>query len=238
VADRGERGGAHADRAAKRLVDLAGAILILVVTLPLFIVIAVAVKLESRGDVFYRSRRVGLHGRELLLLKFRKMHSGAGGPALTATADVRFTRIGGLLARTKLDELPQVWNVLRGDMSLVGPRPEDPGFVGRSPDDFAAILAVRPGITGLSQLAFAKESELLDPARRIEDYVERFLPQKIAIDRAYVARRTVALDLRILAWTAAAVIFRKDVAVNRKTAALTVRKRPVTGNLGAAPVAQ
>ena len=103
--------------------------------------------------------------------------------------------------------------------------------------DFAIILTVRPGITGLSQLAFAKESELLDPDRRTEDYVGRFLPQKIALDRAYVARRTLALDLKILAWTAAAVIFRKDVAVNRKTAALTARKRPASGGLGTAPVA-
>jgi lipopolysaccharide/colanic/teichoic acid biosynthesis glycosyltransferase len=229
---------ARADGAAKRLLDAVGALALLLLTSPIFALLVVAVKVESRGSAFYNGRRVGRDGREIGVLKFRKMYEGAAGPALTAAEDDRFTRIGRFLARTKLDELPQLINVFKGDMSLVGPRPEDPKFVELRRDDFATILTVRPGMTGLSQLAFAKESELLDPARRFEDYVDRFLPQKIALDRAYVARRTLALDLKILAWTAAAVIFRKDVAVNRETAALTVRRRPAAGGLGTAPVAQ
>jgi lipopolysaccharide/colanic/teichoic acid biosynthesis glycosyltransferase len=229
---------ARAGGAAKRLLDAVGALALLLVMSPIFALLVVAVKLESRGSAFYNGRRVGRDGREIGVLKFRKMYEGAAGPALTAAEDDRFTRIGRFLARTKLDELPQLINVFKGDMSLVGPRPEDPEFVELRRADFATILTVRPGMTGLSQLAFAKESELLDPARRIEDYVDRFLPQKIALDRAYVARRTLTLDLKILAWTAAAVIFRKDVAVNRKTAALTVRRRPAAGGLGTAPVAQ
>jgi lipopolysaccharide/colanic/teichoic acid biosynthesis glycosyltransferase len=223
---------------AKRFLDAVGALALLLVTSPIFALLVVAVKLESRGPAFYNCRRVGRDGREIGVLKFRKMYEGAAGPALTAAEDDRLTRIGKFLARTKLDELPQLINVFKGDMSLVGPRPEDPKFVELRREDFATILTVRPGITGVSQLAFAKESELLDPARRIEDYVERFLPQKIALDRAYVAKRTLVLDVKILAWTAAAVIFRKDVAVNRKTAALTVRRRPASGGLGTAPVAQ
>lgn len=233
-----DRIGVRADALGKRLFDVSASALLLIVVAPFFVALAIAVKLESRGPVFFGSRRVGRGGRDFRVLKFRKMRNGATGPPLTATDDERFTRIGRFLARTKLDELPQLINVFKGDMSLVGPRPEDPEFVELRRMDFATILTVRPGITGLSQLAFAKESELLDPARRIEDYVGRFLPQKIALDRAYVARRTLALDLKILAWTGAAVIVRQDVAVNRKTAALTARRRPARGELGTAPVAQ
>jgi lipopolysaccharide/colanic/teichoic acid biosynthesis glycosyltransferase len=224
------------DCMAKRLLDAVGAAVLLVMTAPVFALIALTVKLESRGPVLYRCSRVGLGGREIGVLKFRKMHRDAVGPALTIIGDQRFTRIGRLLAKTKLDELPQLWNVLRGHMSLVGPRPEDPRFVELRRDDFRVILSVRPGITGLSQLAFAKESELLDPARRTDDYIERFFPQKIAIDCLYVARRTVWRDLRILTWTVVAVLLRKDVAVNRQTAGLTLRRRPALPQLGAAPV--
>jgi lipopolysaccharide/colanic/teichoic acid biosynthesis glycosyltransferase len=127
--------------------------------------------------------------------------------------------------------------VLKGEMSLVGPRPEDPSFVGLRPDDFDVILAVKPGITGLSQLAFAKESELLNPVDRVADYLERFLPHKITLDRLDVSRRTIWVDLRILTWTVDAVLLRREVAVNRQTTKLTRRKRPAAApKLGVAPV--
>ena len=164
------------------------------------------------------------------------MHEDATGPALTVSADERLTRVGRFVARAKLDELPQLWNVLKGEMSLVGPRPEDPSFVGLRPDDFDVILAVKPGITGLSQLAFAKESELLNPVDRVADYLERFLPHKITLDRLYVSRRTIWVDLRILTWTVDAVLLRREVAVNRQTTKLTRRKRPAAPKLGVAPV--
>jgi lipopolysaccharide/colanic/teichoic acid biosynthesis glycosyltransferase len=209
---------------------------VLVLLAPLLVGLAIAVKLESRGPVFYRCRRVGFRGRELHILKFRKMHKDATGPALTVSADDRLTRVGRFVASAKLDELPQLWNVLKGEMSLVGPRPEDPSFVELRREDFEVILAVKPGITGLSQLAFAKESELLSPVDRLGDYLERFLPQKIELDRLYVSRRTVWVDLRILAWTVAAVLLRRDVAVNRQTTELTRRKRPAASELGVAPV--
>ncbi len=227
---------ASLDFALKRLLDIVGAGVVLVLLAPLLVGLAIAVKLESRGPVFYRCRRVGFRGRELHILKFRKMHKDATGPALTVSADERLTRVGRFVASAKLDELPQLWNVLRGEMSLVGPRPEDPSFVELRPEDFEVILAVKPGITGLSQLAFAKESELLSPVNRLGDYLERFLPQKIALDRLYVSRRTVWVDLRILAWTVAAVLLRREVAVNRQTTKLTRRKRPAARELGVAPV--
>ena len=213
------------DRAAKRSLDaaLAGALLIL--ALPVLLVVAVAIKLEDRGPVFFRCARVGEGGRELLMLKFRKMRRDADGPPLTASDDDRFTRVGRFLAASKLDELPQLWNVLRGGMSLVGPRPEDPSFVAMYPAEFAEILAARPGMTGLCQLAFAKEGRILDPQDRVRDYAERLLPQKITLDLVYARRRTFPSDAKILTWTLVAVLLRKDVAVHRQSGTLTLRKR-------------
>jgi lipopolysaccharide/colanic/teichoic acid biosynthesis glycosyltransferase len=196
----------------------------LVVLSPLIALVAFAVKLDSRGPVFFRCSRTGRGGRPLTMLKFRKMRNGVSGSPLTAARDDRLTRIGGLLAETKLDEVPQLWNVLRGEMSLVGPRPEDPTFVGLHPKQYAEILRVRPGITGLSQLAFANEAEILAVHDRIQDYMERILPQKMALDRLYVERRSLSMDLRILAWTLAAIVLRKDAAVHRGTGRLTLRR--------------
>jgi lipopolysaccharide/colanic/teichoic acid biosynthesis glycosyltransferase len=209
--------------ALKRALDLTVAVPLLVLLSPVIVALAAAVKIESRGPAFHRCKRVGRGGRELWMVKFRKMHDGAGGPALAAAKDERFTRLGPFLARTKLDELPQLWNVVMGHMSLVGPRPEDPGFVDTYRDDYKEILNVLPGITGLSQLAFARESEILDPEDRVGHYVNGILPQKISIDRMYASERSVLMDLRILWWTAAAVVLRRDVAVHRETARLTLR---------------
>jgi len=226
-ARRGDSWRGRSDAIVKRLVDLVGSGLLLVVLLPLVLAVAVALKASSRGPVFFRSRRVGFRGEELTMLKFRKMHEGASGAPLTAKDDARFTRIGRFLAKTKIDEIPQLWNVLTGQMSRVGPRPEDAGFVELRPDDYAEILTVKPGITGLCQLAFAKESEILDSADSVDDYISRLLPQKIALDRRYVQRRSTAMDLRILALrTAVAVLLRRDVSVHRSTAKLTLRRRP------------
>lgn len=224
------------DRALKRLFDLLAASVLIILSSPLIAAVALAIKVDSRGTVFYRCRRVGFRGQELLMLKFRKMHADAAGLALTIGDDARFTRVGRFLSRSKIDEIPQLWNVFRGEMSLIGPRPEDPSFVDLRANDFAAILSVKPGITGLSQLAFAKESELLDPDDGVRDYLERFLPQKIALDRFYVSRRTLWFDLEILAWTVAAVLFRRDVAVNRTTGTLTARSPRGSNELGTVPV--
>ena len=146
------------------------------------------------------------------------------GSVLTASADDRLTRVGRVITDFKLDELPQLWNVVRGDMSLVGPRPEDPAFVRDHWDSFEPILRVKPGITGLCQLAFAKESQILDPDDRMRDYVQRLLPAKIRIDLLYASRRSVGFDVRIALWTVAAVVLRRDVAVNRQTGRLTIRR--------------
>ncbi len=233
------------DRAGKRGLDVSLSALLLVLLLPLIVVIAVVVKLESPGPVLFRCRRVGYRGRELSVLKFRKMHEHAAGIRLSLGDDDRFTRVGRFLARSKLDELPQLISVLKGDMSLVGPRPEDACFVELDRAGFSRVLSVRPGITGLSQLAFAKEGDILDQDAPVDHYVARILPQKIALDSFYAEKRTLAMDIRVLLWTCIAVICRRDVAVHRSTARLTLRgPRPpqlapldnrLNGHLGSQP---
>jgi lipopolysaccharide/colanic/teichoic acid biosynthesis glycosyltransferase len=218
----------------KRAIDVVAACVLLLIAVPVFALCALAIKLETRGPVFYRARRVGRHGRELWMFKFRKMHRDASGPALTAPDDERFTRVGRFLAAWKLDELPQLLNVLKGDMSLVGPRPEDPLFVTLHHTEYERILAVRPGITGLSQIAFAKEGRVLTAENRVDDYVERILPQKMRIDMVYAGRGSVLTDLKILRWTVSAVFLQRDVAVNRATGALTRRTRPAGGEFARA----
>jgi lipopolysaccharide/colanic/teichoic acid biosynthesis glycosyltransferase len=192
---------------------------------PLILIVALMIRLECSGPSFYRCPRVGRGGREFGMLKFRKMHNGAQGPALASWDDERFTRLGPFLSRTKLDEIPQLWNVLRGQMSLIGPRPEDASFVDLHSAEFHVIHGVRPGMTGLSQLAFASESSLLDGVDRCQFYVERLLPQKVGIDRLYVARRSLSMDLRIFAWTVC-VLLGIAVAVDRQSGRLSVRRRP------------
>ena len=225
------QGARIASAGAKRAIDIIVAALVLILTIPITMAVVIAILVESPGPVFYRAPRVGRNGRPLRMLKFRKMRPDAAGVALTVDADDRLTRVGAVLTRTRLDELPQFWHVLRGEMSLIGPRPEDPGFVARRPDDFRRILQVRPGISGLSQLAYAEESRILsrdagdDPVRH---YVERILPQKCLLDRLYVERATVLTDIRIILWTLVAVVLRKPVAVNRGTGATSVRRRPAT----------
>lgn len=213
------------DGSAKRALDvsLAGALLLLLS--PLLLLVAIAVRVDSPGPAFYHCRRVGLGGQLFGMLKFRKMFDGAKGPPLRSVGDDRHTRLGRVLAGTRLDEIPQLWNVVKGQMSLVGPRPEDPSFVERDPRAFTDVLKVRPGITGLSQLAFANEADILDPVDRVGDYVRRILPQKLAMDALYVVRRTLWMDLKVLFWTVATVALRRDVAVHRATGHLRLRRR-------------
>ena len=206
---------------------LAVAILLLIV--PVLAAIALLIKLDSSGPVLFRCRRLGYRGREFEMLKFRKMRVDAVGAPLTSADDLRFTPIGRILAVMKLDELPQLWNVIRGDMSFVGPRPEDPYFARQYEGAYQKILQVRPGITGLSQLAFARESTLLARPDCVRYYTERLLPQKVAIDLLYVRRKSRVLDARIVAWTLLAVGGSRDVAVSRETAMLTLR-RPRVGD--------
>jgi lipopolysaccharide/colanic/teichoic acid biosynthesis glycosyltransferase len=223
----GRQGSDELRALVKRASDVAVSATALVVLSPLFLAIAVLVVIDSPGSVFYRADRVGFRGKPLRMLKFRKMHPAAHGAALTTADDDRFTRVGLWLARTKLDELPQLWHVLRGQMSLVGPRPESPSFVERFASDYEVILTTRPGLTGYSQLAFAREGAILDPEDPHGHYVEALLPQKVGLDRMYASRLSTRRDLRILVATFMTVFLRKPVAVHRQTGVLTRRRRPV-----------
>ena len=209
----------------KRAIDVVVSAIALIALSPLFAVIALLVVVDSRGPVFYRANRVGFEGRPLRMLKFRKMHRSARGAGLTLAEDTRLTRVGRWLARTKLDELPQLWHVLRGEMSLVGPRPESPDFVARYRAEYAVIVGVRPGLTGYTQLAFAREGSILDPQDAQGHYVRALLPQKVALDRMYAERASTRRDLRILVATFRTVVLGQPVAVNRITGALTQRDR-------------
>jgi lipopolysaccharide/colanic/teichoic acid biosynthesis glycosyltransferase len=211
---------------AIRALDVVFGVALLLILLPVGIALAVLIKLDSPGPVFFRCDRVGRWGSQLRMLKFRKMRADASGPPLTVADDGRFTGIGRFLAASKLDELPQLLHVVRGEMSLVGPRPESRSFVDAFADDYDVILDVKPGMTGLSQLAFARESEILDPQNRVDDYVERVLPQKLGLDALYALRQSAWMNVQILAWTAVAVIGRRAVAVDRGTGSLGVRRRP------------
>jgi lipopolysaccharide/colanic/teichoic acid biosynthesis glycosyltransferase len=214
------------DRAARRTLDVVLAAAALVVLAPLLVLIVVAVVLESPGPILYRAERVGRHGRRLRLLKFRKMPPNASGLPLTVDGDGRLTTTGRLLARSRLDELPQLWQVLTGELSLVGPRPEDPVFVQARAQDYDVILSVRPGLTGYSQLAFADECRLLAVGDPVAVYLERLLPQKCALDRLFVGQASLTTTLRVLAWTVVPILLRRPVSVDRTTGAIHRRRRP------------
>jgi lipopolysaccharide/colanic/teichoic acid biosynthesis glycosyltransferase len=209
----------------KRSFDLLVSGALLVALLPLIALVALLIKLDSRGPVFYRTERAGHRGQTLRMLKFRKMRHDAGGLALTLNGDSRFTRLGKWLARTKIDEVPQLWNVFKGEMSLVGPRPEDHSFVARRLEDYGEILTARPGIIGLSQVAFAQESQILDADDPVAHYVGSILPQKTGLDRLYVRACSLRMDLRILFWGSVAVLLRRPIAVHRDSGKMNLRRR-------------
>jgi lipopolysaccharide/colanic/teichoic acid biosynthesis glycosyltransferase len=194
----------------KRAFDFTVALLGLVLTSPLLLAAAVAVKLDSPGPAFYSGPRAGRDGKEFRIHKLRTMRAGAdrSGPAVTAGDDPRVTGLGRLLRRTKADELPQLVNVLKGEMSLVGPRPEHPDFVRHYTPEQLGVLRVRPGITGPSAIAFVDEEGRLSGGRPEATYLEEVMPQKLAIDLDYVQHASFGGDLRILLRTVGLVVRR------------------------------
>ncbi len=186
----------------KRIFDLVIAGTALVVLAPVFLLIAVLIKLDSRGPVFFGQVRVGRDRRLFRMWKFRKMYHDMPeqGPNLTSRHDSRLTGIGRILERTKLDELPQFFNVLLGEMSLIGPRPELPMFVEHYPERWDRVLSVKPGIFGPCQLRFRNESELYPPeCKDLENYyIRHILPDKLAIDADYAAHCSLTSDLLML----------------------------------------
>jgi len=192
----------RADSAGRRLVDVLAALGGLVVCAPVLAAVALAVRLDSPGPALFRQTRVGRGTRPFVMYKFRTMAVGAPavGPAVSGNADPRVTRVGGLLRRTKLDELPQLVNVLRGDMTLIGPRAEVTRYVDCYTPEHRQTLEVRPGLTGPGGIWFtvAQAAELDATADPEQVYLQRQLPEKLALDLAYLRHRTLWQDLKIL----------------------------------------
>lgn len=198
--------------ALKRVVDVLGSALGLLVLWPLLAAIAIAIKLDSPGPAFFRQERIGKGGEPFRIFKFRSMVDAAAktGTEITIRADPRITRVGAFLRRSKLDELPQLINVLLGDMSLVGPRPEVPAFMKLyTPQQRAIILSLRPGMTDYAAILFRDESSLLDGRDDpIKIYQREIMPVKFAYYERYSRDVGVINDVRIIAATVSLLAFR------------------------------
>lgn len=182
---------------ARRLVDIVLAIMGLVVLSPLLAVIALLVRLRDGSPVIYRATRVGQHGRLFHMLKFRTMVPSEG-TLLTGWADPRVTPLGRKLRRLKLDELPQLLNVLLGDMSLVGPRPEDPKYVSLYTEEQRLVLSVKPGITGVAALEYSDEESLLRGEDWEAVYRDKIMPAKLRYETEYLGRRSLLTDMQVV----------------------------------------
>lgn len=201
------------NHAIKRGIDIVFSAGGLVVLSPILLILAAAVAFTSPGGVFYRATRAGRYGVPFKLYKFRSMVANADkiGSAVTVGGDRRVTAVGKFLRKTKLDELPQLINVLKGEMSLVGPRPEDPRYVALYTPEQRAVLNVRPGITSLASVTYRDEEAVLqDAVSKGADwetfYIENVMPTKIAIDLEYVARANPIEDVKIILKTFGAIL--------------------------------
>jgi lipopolysaccharide/colanic/teichoic acid biosynthesis glycosyltransferase len=197
---------------AKRLLDVTVSAAALVMLSPLLAIIAAAIRLDSPGPAIYRGRRVGRGGQEFDILKFRTMVQDAeqAGPGITTGDDARVTRMGRWLRSARLDELPQLVNILRGEMSLVGPRPEAPAYVALYDEKQRLALTVRPGLTSPAAIRFRHEEHLLTGDDWERRYVEEIMPAKLAMDLDYIRRSSFASDLHLLVQTVLAVWFRRE----------------------------
>jgi lipopolysaccharide/colanic/teichoic acid biosynthesis glycosyltransferase len=189
----------------KRSFDIVVSLIVLGLLAPFFGLIAYGIKRDSTGPVFYRGPRIGRGGKRFYILKFRTMYEAPEsyqGPRVTAQDDPRITRFGQWLRDTKLNELPQFWNVLKGEMSLVGPRPEDPTIAKTWPREvWQEILSVRPGITSPASVQYRNEESLLSMGNVMQEYLQQMAPNKMRLDQLYVRYRSFWLDLDVLLWT-------------------------------------
>jgi lipopolysaccharide/colanic/teichoic acid biosynthesis glycosyltransferase len=197
----------------KRVLDISVALIGIILLIPLFAVVALLVKLDSAGPVLFRQKRMGRGFSPFLIYKFRSMVIDADrrGGAITGREDPRITRIGRVLRNGKIDELPQLFNVLKGDMSLVGPRPEVPKYAEMFRGDFVEILQARPGITDLASLKYRDEAEILGRSENPENaYIREILPDKIRLAKEYIGKSSIQLDLRIILQTLAKLVSRSS----------------------------
>jgi lipopolysaccharide/colanic/teichoic acid biosynthesis glycosyltransferase len=196
----------------KRIIDIIVAAILLCLTAPLMLIASIFIISANDGPVLFRQVRVGRHGRKFEILKFRTMTVSGQSNGITVGGDSRITRVGHILRRSKIDELPQLFNVLKGEMSLVGPRPEVPTYYALYPAaDQAIISSVRPGITDRASIIYRNEAELL--ARQPDPdsyYREVILPHKISIGVEYAKKQSITEDFKILVDTVRAVLVSGD----------------------------
>ncbi len=193
--------------AVKRSFDVVMSATILLAIVPIWMAVAIAIKATTPGPILHRGSRIGKRGKPFIMYKFRTMTSGAeeAGPGITGARDPRITSVGRVLRTWKLDELPQLWNVLRGEMSLVGPRPEAPRYVALYNERQLGVLAVRPGITGPTQIRYRHEERLLG-GTDVEAQYRTLLPHKLEIDLHYVQTRSLLRDVALLAGTVRSIV--------------------------------
>jgi lipopolysaccharide/colanic/teichoic acid biosynthesis glycosyltransferase len=193
-----------------RIFDILFSVLGLIILFPFFIVIALIIICTSRGGVFYTQTRVGKNNKDFTLFKFRtmKMDADKTGLLTVGEKDARITKVGYFLRKYKLDELPQLWNVLKGDMSLVGPRPEVRKYVDLYNEEQKRILEVRPGITDYASIEYVNENQLLAQSDNPEKkYVEEVMPQKLKINLHYLENKSLKIYFKILFLTARSIFF-------------------------------
>jgi lipopolysaccharide/colanic/teichoic acid biosynthesis glycosyltransferase len=197
----------------KRLFDLMSALVGLIVVSPLFLVIPILIKLDSEGPVFFKQWRTGKDRKAFRIYKFRTMVQNPDrmGAQITAANDPRITRVGKFLRRYAIDELPTLINVLKGDMSIVGPRPEVPKYLPYYAGKYQEILSVRPGLTDLGTIAFRDESRYLNKLNHEEIYGREILPQKLELYLTYVHERSFLFDLRIIFTTLALILKQRKI---------------------------
>jgi lipopolysaccharide/colanic/teichoic acid biosynthesis glycosyltransferase len=193
----------------KRIFDILVSFVGLVILSPLFIVLAIVIVSDSKGSVFFKQTRVGRNGVPFKIYKFRTMieDAEAKGMQLTVGDDSRITNVGTFLRKTKIDELPQLINVFKGEMSFVGPRPEVPKYVELYTEDQRQVLMVRPGITDLASIEYRNESELLATADNPEKvYIEEVMPRKIELNKKYIENISLCGDIRVIFKTLASLV--------------------------------
>ncbi len=193
----------------KRLLDILSSALVLLLLLPFWLIIAMAIVLESRGGVFYRQIRVGKDNKDFYLYKFRTMRTGSDQKGLLTVGerDSRITRVGYFLRKYKIDEFPQLLNVLKGDMSIVGPRPEVRKYVDMYTPEQMRVLSVRPGLTDLASIQYVHENELLAASEDPEKtYIEEVMPAKLALNLQYIDSQSVLGDIKLICKTFAAIL--------------------------------
>ncbi len=194
----------------RRVIHSMAALGLLALLSPLLLALALLVRLSSPGPVLFRQQRVGRGGRLFWIYKFRTMRVNAAGPQITGAADSRITPVGRLLRRWKLDELPQLLNVVKGEMALVGPRPEVPRYVALYTPEQREVLSVPPGITGVTQIQYRHEETLLRDAADPEAlYLQEIMPAKLALDLGYVRDRSAWTDLRVILATLRRILDRE-----------------------------